>query len=248
MLDSQVVAPHPGRGRRRWWPVLAVLAVLAGVVAYVGYVAVSSPEQATDPGNIDKFALDSLFLPVEQVGAILADPSLASVYPGNLATLYGDDIIDNDCVGVRYVASERFYANGGWQRVSKRYYLSRPFRTTARSSDQALIAFRDAGDAEKFRARAADSWIRCAGRTINVRERRIVNQDDELWSVGPVSSDDGILTVTLVRHGEWARTCQRALGGHENVIIDVDVCDATVDGSPAVALVRALAERIDAGR
>lgn len=65
------------------------------------------------------------------------------------------------------------------------------------------------------------------------------------WSVGTVTSRDGVLTVVLTEEGAEGWACQRAMIARNNVVIDTRSCGFnTIDQAATIA--KQIADRVSA--
>lgn len=150
--------------------------------------------------------------------------------------MYGESVVDDDCVGARYVAVAGFYTPlAQWASMSKRAFVTPvlepgPYTHT---SDQAAIDYPSADDAHAVYAKAADTWRRCAGRDINTAATGST-ADGGRWTAGPLREERGVLALLLTRsvtpNPPWQ--CEHALTVEGAVVLDVDACGTVQHREP----------------
>lgn len=250
-----VVPPAPpGRAR-----MIAIAALLVAALVTFGAVqlfirhdpeSVSAPAAPTPtptPTYVSKADLPGLLLTAPEVAAALGIPAITSVTePGHANQPWGDEVVDNDCVSLRFVPTNTFYANSGWTALRKDFLQTPVEGAVDNTADQAVVAFGNAEAAKAFYDHALGVWKNCANRTINTRQVKVDGSVDEIWSVGPVSDSGELLAIALLQQDDSDWTCQRALSVRKNIVIDVEACGHATAPATASALVNGIAKKVDA--
>lgn len=126
-----------------------------------------------------------------------------------------------------------------------RCFASRRLPRVGRTSPpRPWVLFPDAQAAGEFCRRAGDAWAGCANRELAVYAQQLA--PDQVWQIGPVSSDSNMLTVARTQRSPLQWSCQRALSVRGNVAIDVEACDAGGPTDAAAAITAAIGDRLPA--
>lgn len=257
------VAASAPRRTLRWW-LLGGLGVCVVVAVVVGVVAVSS---ARDSANVQATtttsapvissvppvpvsALDGLLPSAADVAAVVSAPPLVSLMkPAESHAFYDDLIVDNDCVGVAFAATQSLYEGSGWVSMRKQVLGDTTDDTALRHSvTEAVVAFPDAAAALKFYHRALDAFHKCANRNINVREMKVPDTGRRFLMVGRVSEKDGVLAAPLVWEGGDGWICQRGVSMQNNIVVDISACGYSISDSVTPALVKPIISKIGTAR
>ncbi|WAJ42980.1 sensor domain-containing protein [Mycobacterium sp. Aquia_216] len=195
-------------------------------------------------------ALDGMLASPADVAAALSAPPLVSLTkPADSHAFFGDEIADNNCVGVILAVVQSFYDGTGWVSMRRQELADAPDSAAIKYSVvEAVVAYQDAGAAAKFYQRAADRFHQCANRTLNVREVNVPNSSAAFEMVGQVSEKDGIVSTSLLWEGGDGRNCQRGVSVRNNVVIDVSDCGYNVPDAVVPALIKPIAAKIDTAR
>lgn len=252
------------RRARRWWLLGGLGVVVVAAVVVVGVVVVGSgggsadrqatatTRAATTPSAppVPMSALDGLLLSPADVAAVVKSPPLVSVMkPEESHAFYGDLVVDNDCVGVAFAATQSFYEGSGWVSMRKQPLADTPDTTAMKYVvTEAVVAFPNAGAAMKFYHRALDVFHKCANRNINLHELNQADSGKVFMTVGQISEKDGIVSTSLLREGGDGWNCQRGVSVRNNIAIDTAACGYSMPDSVTPALVKPIASKIDTAR
>lgn len=235
-----------GRPGRRWvWIVAggaAALATTVGLVAAVasGHIdvagsaslpadATASPSSAAPPPTVVEDRDLPRMVPLEAqaaevAGAAALEPIAKTSGPGLLSD-YTDPA---GCAGALVPATKSDYAGSG-VRASYVQALHDPDRHQLHFVVNTVSTFDSASQAKQFATTQAVAWQGCQASPI------VLDANDEkptTWVVSDVTQQGDMLTArTFVR--DTGAHCQRALTTKLNVIVDVQVCTATVTGAAA---------------
>lgn len=118
---------------------------------------------------------------------------------------------------------------------------------------QGVVLFPTARDAGAFYVTSTEQWAACSNRQFTVQMGG--GTPDQVWTVGPVSNVNGILSVIRTRPAvdfgggaSWSwESCQRALTAANNVIVDINACTIiqsdTIEGA-AVSVAQQIAAKV----
>ena len=193
----------------------------AGLVLAACAIPVSEHHVADKPIQSPPLAvtaLGGLLLEPGEIQSLTAD----SVTGGALVTsmLSNDGLDEKSCAAVDNIAGEEVYAGSGWTAV-RRQQLSEPGDDPDHFIQQAVVSFPTADDATDFFTASKHLWEACSNR----RYRSATSEEpDVVWTVGPVTVLDGVLSTTEIQEGGEGWNCQRALTAGINVIVDVLAC------------------------
>lgn len=146
--------------------------------------------------------------PADVAAAVSAPPLVSLTKPADSHAFFGDEIADNNCVGVVFAVVQSFYDGTGWVSMRRQELADSPDSAAIKYSVvEAVVAYHDAGAAGKFYQRATDRFHQCANRTLNVREVNVPNSAGAFEMVGQVSEKDGIVSTSLLWEGGDGRNC-----------------------------------------
>lgn len=249
------------RDRRAPWIWLLGAVTLLVVVAVVVVAAVVEtsdgprPRRITATGStstpssvppVPVSALDDLLLTPVEVAAAVSAPALVPLSrPAESHSLYSDDVVDSDCVGVAFAATRQFYEGSGWVSVRKLTVAdTADVKRIKQSATEAVVAFPDATVAAKFYRRALDVFRKCAKRSINLRHVDESATGEIFMMVGQIYEKDGVVSTSLLQEGGDGWNCQRGISADNNLVIDTDACGLDVSAAVVPALIKPIAERI----
>lgn len=132
----------------------------------------------------------------------------------------GDNVAEKACAAVDNTTVNRVYAGSGWTAV-RRQQFAEPGDGHDHFVQQAVVSFPTAGDAAVFFDTSMQLWLDCSDRRYRHTES---GEPDLVWTVGPVSGVDDILSTTKTQEGADGWNCQRALTTANNVVVDVVAC------------------------
>ncbi|MGH3970773.1 MAG: sensor domain-containing protein, partial [Mycobacterium sp.] len=212
--------PPPRPSRRRWW-LLGAMALLAIIAVTVAIVIVTrqgnsagrhvsanatTTSSTTTPAAVPPVkisALDGLLpSPADVASAVSAPPLLSRIKPEQSHAFYSDHVVDNDCVGVVYAATQVFFEGSGWVSMRKQALADNLDNNAYKFSvTEAVVAFQDADAAMKFYHRASGVFHKCANRNVNARQLDPPDGDQMFMAVGPIAENDGILSTSMLSEG-----------------------------------------------
>lgn len=194
--------------------------------------------------------LPALLLSAGEVGAALGAEVVATrevSEPWNdavsRAALSGTDD-DGGCLPVVGAAQRTVYDGTGWTAVRGQVLREPPTAPGwAHFAAQSVVLFGDRGAAADFFGRSVRSWSGCADRELTTAGQLAPEQ---VWSIGPVSTDGDLLTVSRTQRSPMQWFCQRALSVRGTVVIDLEACSADGPTQAAAAMARTIGERLPA--
>jgi len=190
--------------------------------------------------------LPTLLLSASDVGAELSSGDM--VVTRDVTTPWDDsahfpaDSGGPGCLAVAGAAQQATYSDSGWTALHGQV-LREPPTSPAWShyAVQAVVLFPTAQSAADFYAGSRDNWAGCASRELAYAQQLA---PDQVWSVGPTSTDDGVLAVSREQRGPQRWFCQRALTVHGNVGVDVEACSLDGTTAAAAAIAHRIADRL----
>ena len=175
--------------------------------------------------------LSDLLLSAPDVDSALGAGGLVAARP--VSSPWNDSAhFDNtDCLAVAGAAQQGVYEGTGWTGM-RGQVLREPPTTPAWShyAVQAVVLFPSAAAAADFFTHSQRSWAGCSDRELTYAQQLA---PDQVWSVGPVSTERDVLTVSRTQRGPQQWSCQRALSVRGSVAVDVEAC--SLDGPTAAA-------------
>src|ERR1700744_810907 len=222
-------APPSGRPTRSWAPIAAGAALVVAV-AVVGLVAVlviaggASRKSSTETGGGSATvaapgtptASPPAIIAVDGLPGLLLDPATINrlvgasdmgVEPGDPALPYTAGPIDHpECAGIWHPAERTTLQGSGWvalQANSFREHVGAWNHLAA----QAVVAYPNAEAAAAFAGSQATTWTKCSGRLLTETPK---DSAPNLWTVGPVTNREGMLSVRFMQEGTGGWGCQRA--------------------------------------
>jgi PknH-like extracellular domain len=141
---------------------------------------------------------------------------------------------DRNCLAILNPTEDGVYSGTGWTAV--RAQALRENSNWTHVVGQSVVVFRSVDAAAAFYSASSRSWSACSNRQFtNTNPGR----NNLVWSAGPMSDQNGLLSIsaTLLDQPTW--THQRALTVRNNVVIDV----AAESFSPPSQLAVAIAEQ-----
>lgn len=152
--------------------------------------------------------------------------------------------LPDGCLAVAGAAQKNVYANTGWTALHGQVLRDPPgAKAWSHLAVQAVVLFPTAQAASDFLVRSRDDWAGCANRELTYVEQPA---PDQVWSVGPASTDRDVLTVSRVQRSPEQWSCQRALTVRGTVAVDVEACDLNGATSAAAAIATAISDRLPA--
>ena len=215
--------------------IAAVVVILAAGTGIIGYLlrqpsTISQPSTTstttapttttpTTAPPVAEAALDGLLLSPDQINTAMGATGMVVTQPWNTLIDVGFNSPSSppECLPLGGAAEAAVYAGSGWTAV-RGQSLEEP-APDHHHVDQGVVLFPSAQAAAAFVSASTQSWPACANRsyTDNVHNLQ--------WSVGPVSTTNGILSaITTLQTPANGWACQRALTARNNVVIDVAGC------------------------
>jgi hypothetical protein len=204
-------------------------------------VTTSQPVASSQPVNlVAADALSGLLLSPDQVKTAMGATGMTVVGPPVPTSTYDDSaaVADKACLPLNGPAEAAAYAGSGSGGVLSQV-LHEPGDTYSRVAIQAVVLFSSAHDAGAFFTASAQSWPACSNRQYTLTR---AGKPDEVWSVGPISNTNGVLSATRTR-GDGS-TCKRALTVANNVAIDVAACSSYTQSDSAVTIAQQIAAKV----
>ncbi|HET6733038.1 sensor domain-containing protein [Mycobacterium sp.] len=196
------------------------------------------------PPTVAASALDGLLLDPAEINSAMGATEMTVSETSKQMWDSSGEISDRACVPVYGAAEYDVYTGTGFSAV--RYMsLQEPGDDPPHFAEQAVVAFPDGDDAAKFFADSEENWAGCADRRYTLR---LPDYDvDTLWTVGQVSTTDGILTASMLMEDGDGWGCHRAMTVGSNVVIDVTICGYNEADEAAVTIARDIAGKLPKG-
>jgi hypothetical protein len=227
-------------------PAIAALLCMTGLTPLVGACATTTAGTAMPaaaPPSATAENLADLLLPAADVGRALTAENM--VVTRDVTALWVDSTRVNEgagCLAVTGAAQRGVYTDSGWTAVHGQVLRDPPAAPAwAHFATQAVVLFNSAGTAGDFLTRSRDSWASCSDRELTYREQLA---PDQVWSIGPVGFDGGVLTIAREQRSPQRWFCQRALTVHAEVAVDVEACTLDTPTTAAATIARSIADRI----
>lgn len=191
--------------------------------------------------------LSALLLSASEVGGALAGNGLAGddlVVTRDVRELWNDGarFESTGCLAIGGAAQQGVYADSGWTGMHGQILREPPTAPEwSHFAVQAVVLFETARAAADFYARSQNSWAGCSDRDLTYTQQPA---PDQLWSVGPISTDADVLSVSRTQQGPQRWSCQRALAVRVNVAVDVEACSLGAPTSAAAAIATRIGERL----
>lgn len=186
--------------------------------------------------------LSNLLLSAPEVGDALGAGGLVATR--EVSSPWNDSAhFDNtDCLAVAGAAQMGVYEGTGW--TDMRGQVLREPPTTPNWSHyavQAVVLFPTPAAAADFFVRSQRSWAGCSDRELTYTQQPA---PDQVWSVGPVSTERDVLAVSRTQRGPQQWSCQRALSVRGSVAVDVEACRLDGPTTAAAAIAGLIDERL----
>lgn len=227
-------------------PAIAALLCLTGLAPLTGACATTTAGTAMPaaaPPTATAENLASLLLPAADVSAAL--PTRDMVVTRDVTALWFDSTHVAEglgCLAVGGAAQRGVYADSGWTAVHGQVLRDSP--TTpgwSHFATQAVVLFNSARAAEDFFTRSRQLWASCSNRELTYQQQLAPEQ---LWSIGPVGVEGGVLAVSREQRSPQRWSCQRALTVQGQVVVDVEACALDASTTAATTIARSIADRI----
>lgn len=146
------------------------------------------------------------------------------------------------CLAVTGAAQKAVYADAGWTALHGQVLREPPgARQWSHFATQAVVLFGDSTAASRFFSAQRRSWSGCTNRELRYTQPLA---PDQVWAVGPATSDRDLLTVSREQRSPQHWFCQRALTVHATVAVDVEACSLDGPLSAAAAIARRIGDRL----
>jgi hypothetical protein len=208
---------------------LAAMTVSGCAVAVSGRPA-PRPAAADGP-QVAASHPESMLLSDEQISTVIGKPGLATYDTySKMADERNVDYTlgDRACGGALWNTLDGPYRGSGYLAVAGRK-VSEPGDTPDHDTDQGVVVFKTAEQAQRFLDRSMVLWQRCARQRIRYQ---MEGRKAQTWSVGiPVESGPDIVVRNSQEAGD-GYACQHAMRAVGNVVIDAWACgnDITEQG------------------
>ena len=225
-------------------------AIAVSVCLGISGCAATTPGTATPAAPVPATTaqtLPALLLAAPDVGATLGDDDVVLTRevsaPWDDGAHFGDAGSGNPgCLAIAGAAQRAVYDGTGWTALRGQVLREPPTAPTwSHFATQAVVLFPTATAAADFYGRSRTAWTGCSDRELRYTQQPA---PDQVWQVGPVSTDRDMLTVTRTQSGPQHWSCQRALSVRGAVAVDVEACDAVRPATAAAEIVSAIGERV----
>jgi hypothetical protein len=217
----------------------AATVVLIAGCSLIGGKATSPTTTTTSRPPVAVGALDELLLSPTDVNTAMGAGGMSVKQTDS--KMYDDSshIPDAACRNSS-PADTAVYAGSGWTAVRVQY-LHDVGDNYTHEAEQAVVSFPSANEASAFYNSSASRWNDCANRQYHVVK---ASWPDEIWSVGPISNSNGLLSTTRTREDANGWSCQRVLTASNNVVIDVVACGSMNPTDAATSIARQIAAKV----
>jgi hypothetical protein len=190
--------------------------------------------------------LPTLLLSAADVASALSGGNLTVTRdvttPWNDSAHFAADAGGPGCLAVAGAAQQGAYSDSGWTALHGQVLREPPTAPAwSHYAVQAVVLFPTAQSAADFYAKSRDNWAGCSNRELAYAQQLA---PDQLWSVGPTSTDDGVLAVSREQRSPQQWFCQRALTVHGNGGVDVEACSLDGTTSAAATIAHQIADRL----
>ena len=193
-----------------------------------------TPTTTTPPPLVDT-ALPGLMLSADEANAAMGANAMAITRTRYEMSDDSATMQPRECLAIDGSAQAQVYAGSGF--TAERDETLQEGDNFTHFVEQAVVLFPTAKQAGAFVAASAQQWTACHQYTHI--------QSGSLWTVGPISNANGILSITATQQNAqapgWA--CGHALAARNNVVIDVNTCSANPADS-AVNIANQVAARV----
>jgi hypothetical protein len=228
--------------------VAAALCLSTAALASAGCATTTSgtAAPATAPPMTTAETLPALLLSAADVGSALSASDVVVTSdvtkPWNDSAHFAADSGSAGCLAVAGAAQQGVYADTGWTALHGQVLREPPTaQAWSHYAVQSVVLFPSPQAAADFYARSKDSWPGCSNRELAYAQQLA---PDQLWSIGPTTTDGGVLAVSRVQRGPQQWSCQRALTVHGTVGVDVEACSLDGPTAAAASIAQAIAGRL----
>lgn len=176
------------------------------------------------------------------IGALVGDPDYDN---GAVQTTWDTERGFDPCV-IGDPATANWYQDTGSTAVRRQYLQSQERDEIGPEVlfDQAVIAYPDADAARTVVQDIRDKWQQCVGKDVTAT---FPDEDPSYWHVGDVSESDGVVLSDMTQLGDDAGgwVCHFGMAPRHNVVVEIQVCSATVNADSVGQLVAELSQKVD---
>ena len=205
---------------------LVVGIVLAGAMAVSGCVSTVTGNAVrnatTVPTNVprlDKSALRTVMLPIDEVNAIMGTSDLEVTSDIGDMTDSSDKVSDISCLGAMFGAEEPVYKGSGWTAV-RDVVAREPEEDNNHWVEQTVVLYPEADNATAFLRKSRSAWTKCASSSLAVDSENT----SSLWEFGDVSDGDGVISQKATQEDADGWGCQHALAAASNMTAETWAC------------------------
>ena len=196
----------------------AICVLIAGCGSTIGNAESATTTRSVIPRPLVERELAGLLLSPEQVNVAMGTAGMTVT---NNQTSMSDNsatMSPQECLAIDGAAEAPVYANSGYW--AERDQSLNDGDNFTHYLKQAVVLFPLVDKADAFLKASAQQWPACHQYTHL--------QSGTQWSVGPISTANGIVSTTATEQNASAPGwgCARALALKNNVIIDVNTCSA----------------------
>lgn len=222
---------------------LLALIVCAGCSNVVDGVAEPLSAADGDAPSVVASDLQSLLLSDAEMSEAVGLPGLVSHDPyDEIPPSQGESYNDPSCMGAVYNTMYTAYLGIDYTGVTGTKVGDPESKWGATDTDQGVVSFRDADAASRYVARTLIDWDRCADKRVSGKSGP--DADIATWTIGFPTVTDDIPTLLISPEAGERFVCERAITSRSNVVIDVYVCAKNAQPEQAVAVVRAIADKM----
>ncbi|WP_158240398.1 sensor domain-containing protein [Mycobacterium hubeiense] len=221
---------------------VAVTAAALGTLAVSVATAPTAAGAPAVPPPLYEFVvnLEALMVPADDIAAITGARQMRVADTATTLNDLSDTVRPAQCIGAFEPAQVTAYGRG-WNSVHTQIVADGKPGSTTHMVNQSVIRFDDDTAAATQLTRSARTWKSCGGTAVTMT----TDTGDYEFTLGhPTALGDGsglVLTHTG-KHG----TCERAMAGHDSIVVDVMACafsGGAVDGQ-AAAIAKAITDSI----
>jgi serine/threonine kinase PknH len=257
----------PGSRRTIAIAIAVAATVVVAVIAVVAYLLVGRPSQgsatnkpakssASTSAPIAPAAMDGLLLGATEINTAMGATGMTMKSGGDGLGTQTRGIHDKNCEAVRDPVMPDNYTDTGWLSARGKQFQNGDANNVESNPHlvwENVVLFPTAKEADAFYTASAQSWESCSNRRITYTTPPAsgapgpsgtpAEPSTYVWSVGPISNDNGTLSTNLTEEGGRGWSCQRALTVRNNVAIDV-IAYGLNPGDGAVNIAHQIAAKV----
>ena len=225
-------------------PTVAALVCLSAAGCATTTTGTATPAAQVPPTTAE--TLPTLLLSAADVGSALSAGDMVVTRdvtaPWDDSAHFDGQSGGSGCLAVAGAAQKGVYADTGWTALHGQVLREPPTAPAwSHYAVQSVVLFPTAAAAADFYTGSRTSWAGCSNRELAYAQQLA---PDQLWSIGPISTDDEVLAVSREQRGPQHWFCQRALTVHGNVGVDVEACSLDGATSAATTIAHTIADRL----